>query len=93
MVEANEVWKQGAEARLFITNLFGRKTVIKERFSKGYRHPELDKRLRNQRTKAEVRTLIRCRQNGNHQVFVLFVFCQRYCHLPPLTLYTISPET
>lgn len=34
--------KQGAEARVFESTFAGRKSIIKERFSKKYRHPTLD---------------------------------------------------
>lgn len=36
------------------------KTICKERFSKKYRHPQLDVSLTKSRTKAEARCLIRC---------------------------------
>ncbi|KAF7802000.1 TP53-regulating kinase [Senna tora] len=37
--------KQGAEARVFESHFMGRRSVIKERFSKNYRHPTLDSKL------------------------------------------------
>ncbi|CAK9167863.1 unnamed protein product [Ilex paraguariensis] len=37
--------KQGAEARVFESMFVGRKSIVKERFSKKYRHPSLDSKL------------------------------------------------
>ncbi|CAN6310028.1 unnamed protein product [Urochloa humidicola] len=37
--------KHGAEGRVFVSTFVGRKCVIKERFSKKYRHPLLDAKL------------------------------------------------
>lgn len=42
----------------------GRPAVLKERFSKGYRHPTLDTRLTLHRTKAEMRGLLKARKLG-----------------------------
>lgn len=55
---------QGAEARVYGVTLFGAAAVAKHRFAKTYRSPSLDKRLRKDRTLAEVRCLGRCRQLG-----------------------------
>ncbi len=44
---------QGAEAKLFSDG----KTVLKDRFAKNYRHPQLDSKLRKARTKREVKVL------------------------------------
>ncbi len=44
---------QGAEAKLFKDNA----TIIKERLSKAYRHPELDDSLRQFRTRREAKVL------------------------------------
>jgi len=53
--------RQGAEARLHIGKFLGQKSIIKERFSKKYRHPQLDDRLTKERLKGEVRSLMRCK--------------------------------
>lgn len=50
----NKVISQGAEAIITKTG----KTVIKERTKKSYRIPEIDKRLREQRTRKEAKLLI-----------------------------------
>merc|ERR1719391_1164524 len=57
-----ELFKQGAEARLSVgTFLGGKKAVLKERFAKKYRHPDLDARLTKDRFRGEVRSLVRCK--------------------------------
>ncbi|KAF8560470.1 hypothetical protein P879_08194 [Paragonimus westermani] len=59
---------QGAEARLYVTELYTsstpRKCIVKERFVKRYRHPSLDSSLSIQRMRAEVRQLVHCRKLG-----------------------------
>lgn len=55
---------QGAEARLFRCLYFGRRAIIKERFVKTYRHPDLDQSITQQRLKGEVRLLTRAKQLG-----------------------------
>lgn len=55
---------QGAEARLFASTMFGRPTIVKERFVKAYRHPQIDQRLRASRMAQEARMLLRARQAG-----------------------------
>ncbi|ELU05859.1 hypothetical protein CAPTEDRAFT_40878, partial [Capitella teleta] len=59
-----DVLKQGAEAKIFTCDFQGRPCIVKERFPKGYRHPVLDRSLTNQRTKSEVRSMMRCRNSG-----------------------------
>ena len=56
--------KQGAEAKLYTGAFFGRPTIAKERFSKSYRHPILDRTLTARRIRAEVKCIQRCRANG-----------------------------
>lgn len=55
---------QGAEAKVWATTFLQRDTIIKQRFSKQYRHPVLDATLTMQRLKAEVRCMIRARKLG-----------------------------
>lgn len=57
---------QGAEARLFRCLYFGRPAILKERFVKTYRHPDLDSSITHQRLKGEVRLLTRAKQLGIH---------------------------
>ena len=59
-----ELWKQGAEAKLYKANFYGKPCIVKERFTKSYRHPILDKSLTAHRIKSEIRAMLRCRMNG-----------------------------
>ncbi|WCJ21586.1 EKC/KEOPS complex subunit bud32 [Euphorbia peplus] len=56
--------KQGAEARVFESNFVGRRSIIKERFSKKYRHPSLDSKLTLKRLYAEARCTTKARRLG-----------------------------
>lgn len=57
-----DLFRQGAEARLRVgTFIGGNKAVLKERFAKKYRHPELDAKLTKDRFRGEVRSLVRCK--------------------------------
>ena len=53
--------RQGAEGRLYTGSFLGQKSIVKERFSKKYRHPQLDERLTKERLKGEIRSLMRCK--------------------------------
>ena len=53
--------KQGAEARVYSTEFFGRPAIVKERFPKGYRVAVLDQKLTHRRMGQEVRSMARCR--------------------------------
>lgn len=53
---------QGAEARLYKCVYLGREAVMKERFSKKYRHPELDRRLTKERIRNEFRAITKCKE-------------------------------
>ncbi|EEF37586.1 EKC/KEOPS complex subunit TP53RK [Ricinus communis] len=56
--------KQGAEARVFESSFVGRKSIVKERFSKKYRHPSLDSKLTLKRLNAEARCMTKARRLG-----------------------------
>ncbi|KAM0862894.1 hypothetical protein ACQ4PT_044976 [Festuca glaucescens] len=56
--------KQGAEGRVFVSTFVGQKCVIKERFSKKYRHPLLDSKLTLKRLNAEARCITKARRLG-----------------------------
>ncbi|GAA0145381.1 non-receptor serine/threonine protein kinase [Lithospermum erythrorhizon] len=56
--------KQGAEARIFESKFLGRKSVVKERFSKKYRHPSLDTKITIKRLNAEARCTTKARRLG-----------------------------
>ncbi|XP_022971412.1 EKC/KEOPS complex subunit bud32 isoform X2 [Cucurbita maxima] len=54
--------KQGAEARVFESTFVGRRSIVKERFSKKYRHPSLDSKLTLKRLNAEARCMTKARR-------------------------------
>ncbi|XWS46859.1 hypothetical protein CRYUN_Cryun14cG0104200 [Craigia yunnanensis] len=56
--------KQGAEARVFESIFVGKRSIIKERFSKKYRHPSLDSKLTLKRLNAEARCMTKARRLG-----------------------------
>ena len=56
--------QQGAEARVYRGDFFGRSAIIKERFVKSYRVPALDQKLTQRRINQEVRSMDRCRRHG-----------------------------
>uniref|UniRef100_T1J4A5 non-specific serine/threonine protein kinase n=1 Tax=Strigamia maritima TaxID=126957 RepID=T1J4A5_STRMM len=64
---------QGAEAKLYSSHFLGKSIVIKERFSKKYRHPKLDETLTKERTKAEAKYLVKCRKFGIYTPTVYLV--------------------
>ena len=55
---------RGAEAVLMKTKRQGEAVLVKDRIKKGYRVPELDERIRGQRTRTEERLLGRARRGG-----------------------------
>ncbi|KAH8738719.1 hypothetical protein FG386_000510 [Cryptosporidium ryanae] len=67
---------QGAEAKIFETNLLGKKVIIKHRFQKKYRQAQLDRNLRNSRITKEARNLVKCFINGINCPNVHFVDVQ-----------------
>ncbi|KAJ6632760.1 EKC/KEOPS complex subunit bud32 [Pseudolycoriella hygida] len=58
------ILKQGAEARLYISEFNSQKCLVKERFRKTYRLPEIDKQLSGERMKAESKAISRCQAAG-----------------------------
>lgn len=58
------ILKQGAEAKLIVGIYDGKPCLIKERFVKNYRLPELDKTLTKTRIKAEQKAVKRCEDAG-----------------------------
>lgn len=63
--------KQGAEAKLSIGEFGGKKCLIKERFVKHYRHPDLDAHLTKERMRAESKTATRCQAAGVNAPHIL----------------------
>ncbi|MFB6190096.1 MAG: KEOPS complex kinase/ATPase Bud32 [Candidatus Nanohaloarchaea archaeon] len=51
---------EGAEARLEFTD----SKVVKQRHRKNYRHPDLDRKIREERTEQEARVMREARKNG-----------------------------
>ena len=64
---------QGAEGRVYTTTWLGRPVVVKQRFPKKYRHPDLDAQITRERMRAEARALTRCRSFGIRTPAVLDV--------------------
>eukprot|EP00039_Didymoeca_costata_P014946 m.247031 g.247031 ORF g.247031 m.247031 type:complete len:145 (+) comp16125_c1_seq1:25-459(+) len=56
--------KQGAEGRIYKGKYIEKSCIVKERFSKRYRHPALDAKLNRQRMNQEVRAIKRCKKIG-----------------------------
>lgn len=81
-----ELWKQGAEAKIHKTDFYGKPCIVKERFSKSYRHPILDKSLTAQRVKSEIRAMLRCRMSGMTLIVVALVNVV-YLYQRPLNFY------
>lgn len=65
------IFKQGAEARLTLGEYKNQECLIKERFVKNYRHPDLDTHLTKERMRAESKAISRCQSAG---IFVPKVF-------------------
>lgn len=59
-----ELCKQGAESKIYSSMYSNRKVIVKERFSKQYRHKLLDLTIRKERTKAEAKAILRCKKGG-----------------------------
>jgi len=59
-----ELLRQGAEAKLYLGEYLGQRAIVKERFAKKYRLPELDVRLTRERLRAEARSLVKCKTLG-----------------------------
>ncbi|XP_041978461.1 EKC/KEOPS complex subunit TP53RK [Aricia agestis] len=64
MCDELKLYKQGAEARLYECVYLGKPTIIKERFQKKYRHPDLDTTITKERIKNEARSIVRCKAAG-----------------------------
>ncbi|WP_048055261.1 Kae1-associated kinase Bud32 [Pyrococcus sp. NA2] len=75
--------KQGAEAKIYIAEFselyfdYPIKVIVKERIQKRYRIPEIDLKLRKERTIREARILHRAKQFGVHVPYVFEVDTKR----------------
>lgn len=63
-MEQGPLISQCAESKVYEASFYGAAAVVKHRFAKGYRHPDLDIKLREQRTCREARALVRARKAG-----------------------------
>ena len=63
-VENKTFLQQGAEAKIYREKFYDRPCISKQRFSKAYRNPVLDKSLTLQRLKSEIRAMNKCRNLG-----------------------------
>ncbi|KAL0280214.1 UNVERIFIED_CONTAM: hypothetical protein PYX00_001578 [Menopon gallinae] len=72
-----ELLFQGAESRIYVDDYLGKRMLIKERFKKEYRVPELDAYLTRERIKAECRNTLRCKQAGIKTPAIYFVDLDR----------------
>lgn len=59
-----KVLYRGAESILYLDELDGKKVLVKERISKGYRLPQIDVKLRRYRTRKEVKLMTEARVYG-----------------------------
>ncbi len=59
-----ELIYRGAEAEIYKSHFMGMPVIIKRRIPKGYRIPELDKELRERRTRKEARLIAKARRGG-----------------------------
>ena len=64
MWEPIELLHEGAEATVTAGRWMGKPAVLKMRRARGYRHPDLDRRLTRSRLSVEVRALGRLQQSG-----------------------------
>ncbi|XP_012283163.1 TP53-regulating kinase [Orussus abietinus] len=79
MRDGFELIAQGAEARLYKGSYLGRQALLKERFVKKYRHPDLDKTLTKERIKAEARAIVRAKAAGVVTPAIFLVDFERRC--------------
>lgn len=59
-----ELYKQGAESKIYSTTYSVHKAIVKERFPRQYRHKLLDQSIRKERIKAEAKAIIKCKEGG-----------------------------
>ena len=74
------MYRRGAEADLHEARWGGRPALLKARLAKKYRHPQLDARLRRQRTVREAQALARARALGVRTPLV-YAVDQKKCEI------------
>jgi len=66
-----QIIQRGAEAVLYLEEIDGKKVLIKDRLPKGYRIPQLDDKIRMQRTRHEEALILKARRAGVHAPSVM----------------------
>lgn len=64
---------QGAEGKVYLSSFCGKRAIVKERLSKSYRVPMLDRKINKQRMQQEIRCMVKCRRSGVCTPLVYFV--------------------
>ena len=64
---------EGAEAEIYDSNVMGFGAIVKDRIAKAYRVPEIDSRIREQRTKSEAKILSKASLSGVNVPKVLMI--------------------
>jgi N6-L-threonylcarbamoyladenine synthase/protein kinase Bud32 len=75
--EIGKLVGKGAEAELYACKWLGADAVVKRRVKKAYRLPELDRRLRSERTKREAKALCSAASAGSRVPLVMHVDVDR----------------
>ena len=70
---------QGAEGKVYFSQLLGRNTVTKERLKKKYRVPALDAKINRTRLLQEARCMCKCEQLGIQIPHIYMVDVTRLC--------------
>lgn len=86
--------KRGAEADIFLLDWNGNAAVLKARKSKGYRHPDLDNRIRRQRTIHESQIMSEIKSFGVMAPLVYFLDTKKHeivmQHVPGRPVHDLS---
>jgi len=61
---SKNLFARGAEAKLYISSIFDKQVLVKERTKKEYRAKELDERIRKLRTKNEAKIILKASAAG-----------------------------
>ena len=75
MIKIQSFWvvSQGAEGRLYKSDIFGSPWIVKERFVKKYRVPELDTKITKTRILQETRNMVKARKAGVNTPTIYFI--------------------
>ena len=69
--------KQGAEARVYLVEVMDSLAILKERFPKTYRHPQLDQKINSRRIVSEARILAKAYKYSLPVPLLLYVCLQK----------------